>query len=231
MGKRLSLAIILLASVWAGCSPHAASDGVRAQRALPPAADAGIEQVRFASGSSAYDIPFETNANKIYLPARINGAGPFWLILDSGAAFDVLDRARADALGLALDETGEVNGAGERKVSLAVASDVKVNLVGVEFSSARLNVVPVSDSIAEFEGRGVDGLLGHDFFERFVVEIDYAAGRISLHDPRAYTYAGRGEAHLLRVAGVLLPDTHHQEQSKVGGKLPDAGDPRAARAV
>ena len=218
MDKKLSATIILLLIVGANCSrpaPLAAVNssaqgdasvrrGGNEDGAAPlTAADAekGFAQVRFDSGSSAYDIPFETNANKIYLPVRINGGGPFWLILDSGAAFDVIDRRRAEALGLALSEAGEVSGAGERSVSMAVASDVKMSLAGVEFGAARVNVIPVGDSIERFEGRAVDGLLGQDFFQRFVVEIDYAAGRISLHDPRAYAYAGRGEAIPLEMDG------------------------------
>lgn len=183
MGKKLSVTIIFLLIVVAGCS-HPAT----------PAAVNASAPVEFAAGASARDIPFETNANKIYLPVSINGSGPFWFILDSGAAFDVIDRRRAEALSLSLKEVGEVGGAGERRVSMAIASDVKMKLAAVEFGAPRVNVIPVSDSIEKFEGRAVDGLLGFDFFQRFVVEIDYAAGRISLHDPRTYTYAGRGEA-------------------------------------
>ena len=204
MGKRLSVAVILLAVAWAGCSRPAARAPVS-----PPAQgvadgrrgvdEGGAERVRFDSGSSARDIPFETNANKIYLPVRVNGGGPFWFILDSGAAFDVLDRRRAEALGLALVESGQVGGAGERAVSMAVAPDVRMSLAGVEFGAPRVNVIPVADSIAAFEGRGVDGLLGYDFFQRFVVEIDYASGRISLHEPRSYAYAGRGDAVPLEI--------------------------------
>lgn len=216
MGKKLSATIILLLLGWAGCSrpatPAAVNSSARGGAdgthggngdGAAPLATTDSEKefapVRFAVGSSARDIPFETNANKIYLPVSINGGGPFWFILDNGAAFDVIDRRRAETLNLPLSEIGEVSGAGEQRVSMAVVSDVKMSLAGVEFGAPRVNVIPVSDSIERFEGRAVDGLLGCDFFRRFVVEIDYATGRISLHDPRAYAYAGRGEAIPLEI--------------------------------
>lgn len=188
LSKRLAGTLMLLILAAAGCGRPAAT----APAGPPAQGDAG-------RGAGARETAFETNANKVYLPVRLNGAGPFWFILDSGAAFDVLDSGRARALGLALAEGEEVRGAGQSSVDVAVASDVKLSLAGVEFAAPRVNVIPIGDWIASFEGRSVDGLLGHDFFQRFVVEIDYAAGRVRLHDPHAHRYAGRGESIPLEI--------------------------------
>ena len=37
-------------------------------------------------------------------------------------------------------------------------------------------------------------MLGHNFFSRFVVEIDYAARTINLYDPKTFQYSGSGES-------------------------------------
>ena len=48
------------------------------------------------------------------------------------------------------------------------------------------------DNIDEGTGRRADGLIGKDFLERFVVEIDYQTGRMNLYDPSKYVYSGTG---------------------------------------
>jgi Aspartyl protease/PDZ domain len=148
---------------------------------------------RFASGSSAADIPFELNANKIYLSARINDQGPFSFILDSGAAFDVLDEERARALGVKWSDGSVVRGAGEGSVNIAVGNGVSLSLPGLEIVKPNITILPINSSISENEGRAVDGLLGYHFFKAFVVEIDYANQHLSVYEPQTYHYAGPGE--------------------------------------
>ncbi|MDQ1592161.1 MAG: hypothetical protein QOG71_2788 [Pyrinomonadaceae bacterium] len=170
--------------------------------------------LRFASGTSARGIPYEVNANKIYLSAKVNNTAPQWFILDSGAAFNVVDEDQVKTLGLSLSDVSAVRGAGEQSVNIATGSAIKIDLPGVEINEPSVTVLPVSASIASFEGRRVDGLLGYDFFKRFVVEIDYAAQRLNLYDPQQYNYAGAGEAipldikkgHVFISATLSLPD-------------------------
>src|SRR6185503_10937392 len=42
-------------------------------------------------------------------------------------------------------------------------------------------------------GRPIHGTIGHDLFNRFVVEIDYAARVMNLYEPKDYRYSGKGE--------------------------------------
>jgi hypothetical protein len=42
--------------------------------------------------------------------------------------------------------------------------------------------------------RQVAGILGYDFFTRFVVDIDYEARVLTLYDPETFVYAGSGTA-------------------------------------
>ena len=158
----------------------------------PPQHDSKPFDYRFLSGSSATDIPFELNANKIYLRVHINKA-PFWFILDSGAIFDVLDKEWARALSVKLSDEDEVRGAGEGSVQMAVGSGVTLRLPGLEIVKPSITILPIHSSISKSEGRAVDGLLGFDFFKSFVVEIDYTNKRIGVHEPKTYRYAGPGK--------------------------------------
>lgn len=150
-------------------------------------------EYRFASGSSATGIPFEINLNKIYLDVRVNDKGPLSFILDSGAAFDVLDEEWAKTLNVKMSNESTVRGAGEGSVQMAVGSGLSLSLKGLEIVKPSIAVLPIHSSISNSEGRAVDGLLGYDFCKRFVVEIDYINKRINIHEPKTYNYNGPGK--------------------------------------
>src|SRR5262249_51996608 len=83
-----------------------------------------------------------------------------------------------------------------------------------------VEVIPISSAISFSEGLRVDGLLGYDFFTRFVVVIDYAAHRVSAYDPQAYQYRGRGEIIPLEIVrGNILVSA----SLKIAGRKPIPG--------
>jgi hypothetical protein len=61
--------------------------------------------------------------------------------------------------------------------------NIPVPLIGViDLSAHKLQI-----------GREIEGLVGFDFFEKFIVEIDYESKVIRLFDPKTYRYLGSGE--------------------------------------
>ncbi len=130
----------------------------------------------FANGRDARNIPFEINSDKIYVQVRLNGQGPFWLMLDTGSPGMILDTATAARLGLPLGKAGETVGAGEGTFQLfAVDATVDAELPGVTLQKQPAAVGPLDRVVGPFEGRRLEGLLGcHNLMTRFVVEIDYA---------------------------------------------------------
>ena len=53
---------------------------------------------------------------------------------------------------------------------------------------------------AGVERQVIDGVLGHQFFTHFVVEIDYARQQINVYDRASYKYSGAGEIIPLEIA-------------------------------
>jgi hypothetical protein len=182
-----------LAILTVACTSAGTTSPIGNRDSSPAQLDSKPFEYRFASGSSATDIPFELNANKIYLSVHVNNKGPLSFILDSGAAFDVLDEKWARALNMKLSDEATVRGAGEGSVQMAVGTGLSLSLKGLEIVKPSITVLPIHSSISNNEGRAVDGLLGYDFFKPFVIEIDYANQRISIHEPNTYRYAGPGE--------------------------------------
>ena len=146
----------------------------------------------FVDGWRSEGIPIELNNNHIYLRAHINGEGPFWFLLDSGASVTVINRSVADEVGLDLQGGIEGRGSGENSVQVALASGVDIAVQGVEIHDQTIASIPI-DSFEPFEGRAMDGIIGADFFSRFVVEIDYENLILNVYDPSEYTYSGSGE--------------------------------------
>jgi hypothetical protein len=157
--------------------------GVKSSRKTAP-------KISFASGTSALDIPFELDANVIFVRASINDSAPLSLIFDTGAGINVINASRAAGLRLSSGASVNARGTGGTVTGM-LAMGATVALPGVKAFDQRIAVLPL-DTLEPHVGRRVDGILGYDFIKEFVVEIDYEKSLMSFHDPRSYRYRGRG---------------------------------------
>jgi hypothetical protein len=146
------------------------------------------EGARFASTSAA--IPVVLVGDHVLVQVRVNGSEPVWFLLDSGAA-TILGAKCAARLGLATQGVERGNGVGGEAIEATTASNVRLALPGVEFSEARVVVVPL-DAVETGLGRPVDGILGNSILRRSVVTVDYARKTLRVVDPAAYEYRGGG---------------------------------------
>jgi len=160
-------------------------------------------------------IPFERNSNKIYVKVKIADSEPLSFILDSGAAFVVVDTERAKNLGLSLKPIGEQYGAGNKSVSSFSGQLSSWSIAGTQLDPVDFMGIPVNASVSASEGRAVDGLLGYDFFQKFVIIIDYDRETLTLTDPKCFQPDP---------SGVVIPievEEHEQPTASVTLTLPD----------
>jgi Aspartyl protease/PDZ domain len=146
--------------------------------------------------TKAHEIPFEIASNKPFVQVTVNGSKPLWFILDSGCAgTSVIAKESAEGIGLqGNDEQKTQLGAGEGvQVGVSSIRDVTLGVGGASMELAEARIFPLGH-VSKFEGRTVDGLLGEDFFRRFVVEIDYTRERIRLIDPASFEPPAKGIA-------------------------------------
>lgn len=141
-------------------------------------------------GRGSYRISFELTNNLVILQGSINNSKPLFLLLDTGASGSVINESRAKELGLNLE--GQTKAAtGDGPVEASFVRGVTLNVSGIEFPNLTLASIRLSGLEAGF-GRRVDGILGYEIFNRFVVEIDYISKIVKLHDPKSYKYSGSG---------------------------------------
>ncbi len=157
--------------------------------------------LHFLSGRAALGIPFEVGgSNHIFIQARLNGSKPSWFILDTGAATSMIDVRLADRLGLKVQGKLEGRRSGDRSIDVGLVKNVIFGFPGVEAANQSTGTIQLQSSDALL-GRTISGLLGYDFFSRFVVEIDYTAKKINPSDPKSYQYRGNGESIPITVDG------------------------------
>lgn len=170
--------------------------------------------VRFSTGKSAVAVPFELDDNLIYVRVSVNGTRPFSFILDTGA-HSMIHARHARTLGLKLKLVGPAGGIGANQPDVYLVTDkVSFSLPGVALSPRLLlamsldaaescvnefNIDEAGRDIASDKSkqsgakRDVDGILGKQFFDQFVVEIDYARRFLNVYDRSSYKYAGSGK--------------------------------------
>jgi len=145
---------------------------------------------------------------------RINGSKPLSFVLDSGSNRILIDRALATGLGLKASGTGSLQGAGSGRIAVEYIHGVGIALPGVESSGYDLSTADLQPLEATL-GVRVDGILGYEFFSRFVVTVDYEAKSLTLTLPEAFRESSAAEMLPIEVkdkwafvkAELVLPGT------------------------
>jgi hypothetical protein len=186
------------------------------------------------ASSALASVAIEFYHNRVYVPVMVNGAGPFQLVLDTGASLSGVSDPRAQQLKLEIKGKADIAGNGETPSHVQLAKNVSFHLGAADLLEPSIAVVPFEEMQA-YEGRVIDGVLGVNLFHKYVVEIDYAGKSLNLYDPKSYVYSGQGEIIPLRVLnGGTLALVHAtieiQGQNPIGADLAvDSGTYSALR--
>lgn len=153
---------------------------VRAQQAAPATAPA--------------TVPFELNNRHIVLKGKVNSQ-PIEFVLDTGDQYAIVDLDLAKWMNLSLEGNVRVGGAGASTLMGAFVKDATFTLDGLPgFSQPVQMALPLGNILSPRAGRAFQGIIGYEFIREFVVEIDYQARVLKLHDKEKFTYSGPGES-------------------------------------
>lgn len=135
--------------------------------------------------SRTTEVPVEITDHLLFVPVAVGNHPPSSFILDSGAQISVLEKRTAAASGLFTRERGRAAGAGPAFVETSVFHDVDLQLPDIAIQLPQVMAFPLTPLSLEV-GRPIDGLLGRDVIERYVVEVDYERRLLRFHDPATY---------------------------------------------
>lgn len=147
-------------------------------------------------------IPFRVDHGNLFVEVLINGTGPHDFMLDTGSPVTAMDRGLARKLGLEIESAGMASGAGGDSVPAGRVRGVGVRLDGEEAAGDDgVYVLPLDSLMSPMADRTVDGVVGYPFFRDRVVELDFDATALRVHDPERFRYAGPGHRLSMRVRG------------------------------
>jgi len=124
------------------------------------------------------EIPFQFHDGLIWLKVVVTGKSePLNFLLDSGAGVSAVDLQTACCLPLKLGQRQPVQGVSGQTFGYRV-HDLRAVSGGIDLPTSVLAID--LRAISECCQQRVDGILGADFFQNRVVQIDFAVGRVRL---------------------------------------------------
>jgi hypothetical protein len=154
-----------------------------------------------AAALSVVTIPFDLVNKHVMLKVRVNNSRPLSFILDTGAKFAIIDRDRAKELGLNLQGEVTIHGGGAG----SFVKDSSFTIPGLPGFSQPVTLALPLGNLASGLGQDLDGIIGTEFISQFVVELDYQARVVKLHDKNKFNYAGSGESVPIRLNSAGHP--------------------------
>lgn len=148
----------------------------------------GAQEYRLPEGEKSDKIKFQLVNNLIIIPIEVNGI-ELSFILDSGVRkpilFNLVDR---DSITLNNVSEIAIQGLGSGEPIKALVS--KGNIFKIkDIINEQQQLYVVLDKEMNFSPRlgiPIHGIIGYDLFRDFVVDINYHAQSLKLHDPRYY---------------------------------------------
>ncbi|MGA8532763.1 MAG: retropepsin-like aspartic protease [Candidatus Tumulicola sp.] len=141
--------------------------------------------IAFTDNANNSSFPFDWRKGTIVVPVRLNGSRPLLFVLDTGSTRMLVDRTIAASLGMKISGTGSLQGAGAGRIPIEFIQDVSMSLPGVESSGYEFSTADLRPLEAANDGK-VDGILGYEFFRRFVITINYHDKILTLTSPEAF---------------------------------------------
>lgn len=137
------------------------------------------EDTLFTAGAPPAVATRMDERGRYFVRAELDGGRPGWFLVDTGFGAHALTRAAAEALGLPVDGSAHLAGAGGAAAS-SWCSAGELELGPMRVAAPRfalLEEAPAEDTV---------GILGAPLFERAVVVLDDRSGSVSLFEPRAF---------------------------------------------
>jgi hypothetical protein len=145
------------------------------------------------AGAAPVVIPFELATRHIIVKVSVNGSRPLSFVLDTGASAALIRMDPAKELGLLLEGAVKTGGAGSGTQVGSRVRNATWSLVGLERWAQPLAFALPLPALPSGLGRDIDGIIGGEFLKQFVVELDYQARTMTLHDRATFNYRGQGE--------------------------------------
>jgi hypothetical protein len=148
------------------------------------------------------EMPFEFYKNLIFLEVKINGKGPFNMMLDTGTTPSALDLVTAKKLGLNPTSSGQnAAGGGTGANEFYDVKPLNISVGNLKAKNIETSAGDLS-AISNALGKPLDGVLGHSFLNNRIIQIDYPKRVLRFYSKPLHQVSNK-QANSLR--GTILP--------------------------
>ncbi len=134
---------------------------------------------KLAEASPITSVPFAFLDNRIITPVYINGQGPFYMMLDTGAT-NILSNEAAKLLKLNSYNSFPIEGGGESSVQASYCDVQQVQIGNKALHNSRFICMDFKDMQKAIGFPRLDGFIGYEFLSQFLVEINFDQMKISI---------------------------------------------------
>ncbi|HJV77810.1 MAG TPA: aspartyl protease family protein [Paludibacter sp.] len=131
-------------------------------------------------------IPFEMVGSYVVINVKINDSSPLNLILDSGIRNTIITELEpSDKITLSFSDVKDMMGLGGGGILEAYTSNFNLLKIGKLKFQNKIVYVLKNDvfNLSKHSGSKINGLIGVDFFQDHIVEIDYSSKHIRFYEP------------------------------------------------
>lgn len=155
----------------------------------------GQEYFKFDKPKKKLSVKFTLHRNLIIVPVYLNDKGPFNFVLDTGVGNGILtDPGLMKTLELKKGKEIKITGAGSDQADLKayIVHNVKAKIA--EVTAPNLAFTILSEDVfnlSSYVGMPIYGILGYQFFNSFVVRINFTETHLTLYPSQSFTYRKR----------------------------------------
>src|SRR3954467_7033135 len=142
--------------------------------------------VKIDGPKASFTVPFRLVDNRVFIETKLNGKGPFSLILDTGASGTVM-RSAAQRLCLKVEHESQQRGVGEKTVTSGETHLNELQIGDAHFYDLDIGVLADDDTPEVFGTQPLDGIVGLEIFQHFVVKHDYIHKLLTFTSPENYS--------------------------------------------
>jgi len=146
------------------------------------------------SAPDSVTLKFHPRLGRIHIPAAVNDGESQFFLLDTGYGIDMIKPQLADTLELRRAGRIDIIGIAGREEAVLYRG-ARYRFGGMAYRPRRVAALP------SHSRQRRAGILGVDFFKRFVIEIHAADGSVTLHEPERFEYRGTGQVFPLTFHG------------------------------
>jgi predicted aspartyl protease len=179
-----------------------------------------VSSARAGGKQQVVEVPFDFYKNEIILQVKVNGKGPFNMMLDTGTDPSAVDLTTARDIGLKLKPLGKPGSGGGTDVNLTYYTELPlVEASGFTVKDVETLALDLSKVSARL-GKPLHGVLGHSVLNGRIVQIDYPNRVVRFYSQPLFTKAAntakRSVLSFRYADNVLLDDVLVNGKKMVG---------------